>query len=412
MTLDEPDKPVTVTWAKRNKWLDALSLVPFGLAALLFVITLASAVPVAAIAPHLVGLGIFLRFFLRRRNPWPEAVAAEARVENGVLRFADQEVPLAEIKNAVIVPGAPNPHVLIERKRLGTPVRLFVNDVGDARRILKMLGWDATQRTLSEGAMSWVMANSARLFGTIFGSMFTTFVVAGLAAKLAPALMALVPFVLIAMLIVTMAPSRVTIGGDGILLEWLRWKKFVAIGDLLSARVFDEGMGRNRRVGISMLTKTQGEVRVALGGAWSVDKAHALVERIDEVRSAGAAAATGEAAASGFIAQIGELAKSTKEWLSELRALGAGTLATHRVAPIAPDTLLRLVEDAAAPPRARVAAAIALRASGDGDAERRVRVAAETAAHPKLRVALERTIGDDDEALVEAVEELAEARAE
>jgi hypothetical protein len=406
VTSESEPTPISATWAKRNKWLNGLSLAPFGLAALLLLVTIATGIPVVGLAPHLIGLGAVARLFLRRRNPWPEPDRTSVSVKDGVLSFSDQRIPLSDIKNAVIIPGEPNPQILIERKRLGLPVRLFVNDAEEARAVLRMIGWDATQRTLSDSAMSWVMSSSLRLFGTIFGSLFATFVVAGLAGAVFPPLIALAPLFILTMAFFALAPSRITIGGDGILLEWLKWKKFIALTDLLSARVFDEGMGRNRRVGILLLTKSQGEVRVAVGGGWNVEKAQALVERIAEVRAAGKAAAIGEAAANGFIAQIGEAAKSTKEWLAELRALGSGAMVTHRVAPIAPETLLRVVEDATAPPPARVAAAVALKASGDVSAQARVRVAAETAAHPKLRVALERTIEDDEVALVEAVDAL------
>ncbi|CAN5645455.1 hypothetical protein BH09MYX1_BH09MYX1_23460 [soil metagenome] len=402
------EESVTVTWAKRNRWLQRLSVVPFALAGLLFAVTIATAVPVVAIAPHLIGLGVFYRFFLRRRNPLPELIATKATVRDGALCFADQRIPLNEIKNAVIVPGAPgrpDPQVLIERKRLGTPVRFSVANVDEARHVLRLVGWDASQRTLSESAMSWIMSHPLRVFGTIFGSMIATFILAGLAAKLAPPLMAFVPLILIAMAFFVLAPSRVTIGGDGVLLEWLRWKRFIAIGDLLSAHMFDSGSGRNRRVGVELLTKS-GPVRVVLGGGWQIDKANALVLRIQEVKAAGDAAKIGETAATGFIDQITKAAKDTKDWLEELRALGSGERATHRVAPIAPEALLRVVEDPGAPARARVAAAVALKSSGLGDSAARVRVAAETAAQPKLRIALERSIDEDDAALIEAVDDL------
>ena len=136
----EDVKPVTVTWAKRNKVLNALSLAPFGLAAALFLVTLATAIPVAAIAPHLVGLGIFLRFFLRRRNPWPEAIAGEARVEDGaLLRRSASSRRDQERRHR---PRHAEPPRLIERKRPASPC----DSSSTMRRCMTRAshaGWDA-----------------------------------------------------------------------------------------------------------------------------------------------------------------------------------------------------------------------------------------------------------------------------
>ncbi len=405
------NEKLLVTWARRNKWLHALSLAPFALAALLLVATVLTGAPFAAIAPHLLIVGIFSQIYLRKRNPRPELVDGEASVEGGVLRFAGQEVPLSEIKRAVVVPSPTFPEVVIERRGLKPPVRLRMQSGRaswrneEARQILRMVGFDATQRTLELTAMSQVMASPLRMFGTIFGGMGSAFALGALGQAIFPPLVMLAPIVLLLMAASFVMPSHVTVGGDGVLVQWLRWKRFVPIGDIGSAVVFDEGMGRNRRVGV-LLSLPREELRIPVGSIWDLERAKALLERIDEVKATRNAKAIGDTAADGFLAQIERKAKSTKEWLDELRAIGTGALATHRIAPVAPETLLRVVEDPQAPKPARVAAAVALKSSGDEDAVRRVRVAAETAAHPKLRVALERSIEEDEAALIEAVDEL------
>lgn len=401
---------VPVKLAKRNKWLAWLARVPLGLAIAFMIATAANVAPLAFVAPHLLALAVFGEIYLRRRNPRPELTDTTATVRDGVLELVSQgiRVPLSDVKNALIVPGSPNPHVLVDRKGLREPLRLYVKNVDDARAVLRLLGYDASQRTLVASAMSWAMASRVRVVGLALGAMGAAAALTAVLGAIAQPFTLLAPFVMIATFLVAAIPSRVTIGGDGILLEWLRRRKFVPIADVLSAVVFDEGMGRSRRVGVQIATRS-GVERIVLGGMFSLDKAHALVERIAEVKSAEGAMAIGEAAASGFVAQFAEGALAdTRAWLAELRALGAGAMATHRVAPVPPATLLQVVEDPAAPPPARVAAAVALRASGDPDGAARVRVAAETAAHPKLRVALERSVEDDDDALVEAVEGLRE----
>lgn len=402
-------KDVPVVWARPNKWLRGLSYAPFALALALLLITIATGTAFAAIAPHLIGLGFFARFFLRRRNPLPEMVPGSARVTEGVLECAGERIPLAEIKNAVIVPNPPNPSVLIERRRLKTPMRLVMANTEEARDLLRLVGYDATQRTLQLSAMPWTMSTTLRTFATIFGAMGITFAIALLASVIAPPLAALAPLSMVLMLLAFVIPSRVTVGGDGVLVEWLRWKRFVPIAEIRSAALFDEGMGRNRRVGVNLALRNE-IVRIHVGAGLAMEKAKALLERIDEVRSAKGAKAIGEVATETFLARVARTTKDTKAWLADLRALGTGELATHRVAPVDPETLLRLVDDPQAPAPARVAAAVALKSSGHGDADQRIRVAAETAAHPKLRVALERSIEDDEAALIEAVDELEAAR--
>lgn len=402
---------VPVTWAKRNKWIDALSWLPFALVPVLLLASILTHTPYVAVTPHLLIAGLAGKFFLRRKNPAPELVDGTASVKDGVLSFADQRIPIADVTSAVIVPGSTTPTVVIHRRRLGLPVRLVVSSTDEARKVLRMVGFDATQRTLKLRAMSWVMGSALRTFLTIFGGLGAGFAAATIGHAIAPPLVMIAPLIMLAMTATFLIPSNVTVGGDGVLVEWLRWKRFIPIGDIRFGTIYDEGMGRNRRVGV-LLTLREGELRIPVGSRWEMESAKALLERIEEVRSAKGAKAIGEsAAAEGFLAQIVRTTQSTKEWLAELRAIGTGELATHRVAPVAPETLLRVVEDPGAPPPARVAAAVALKSSGDGDAAKRVRVAAETAAHPKLRVALERSLEEDEDALAEAVDDLQKADA-
>ena len=98
------------------------------------------------------------------------------------------------------------------------------------------------------------------------------FAIALVGHAIAPQLAALAPLAVLAMVSLILVPSRVTVGGDGVLVEWLRWKRFVPIGDIRVATVYDEGMGRNRRVGI-LLTLREGEL-LLLGcdTFWSFDE--------------------------------------------------------------------------------------------------------------------------------------------
>lgn len=96
------------------------------------------------------------------------------------------------------------------------------------------------------------------------------------------------------------------------------------------------------------------------------------------------------------------------EWLRALRRIGSSKTAVYRGAPLDAARLSRLLDDPAASPSARAAAAIVLAASGDPTTAPRLRVGAGALASPKTRIALERLAdAPDDEAVAEALEVLA-----
>ena len=78
-------------------------------------------------------------------------------------------------------------------------------------------------------------------------------------------------------------------------------------------------------------------------------------------------------------------------WIEELRAVGSGAQAAHRVAPVPPrPSAQRIVESAGARPLPLARpAALALGPRLDGRDRDRLRAAASTTASPRLRVALE-----------------------
>lgn len=158
----------------------------------------------------------------------------------------------------------------------------------------------------------------------------------------------------------------------------------------------------------------QGKVRLDLtnGGVeelqCSADEGDLVAERVREALEAGRedGRPPGEAA----------LARSDRPiatWISELRGLLRRDESGYRRFELDAATLLRIAEDARMPGETRVAAAIALGPELDDDKRKRLRVAADTAAMPKLRVALEAASAGEDEELADALAELeteAEAR--
>lgn len=103
--------------------------------------------------------------------------------------------------------------------------------------------------------------------------------------------------------------------------------------------------------------------------------------------------------------------RTAREWLNALR--GAETADPFRSDPVRSAVdgaeLWRIVEDGRAEPIDRAAAAAAVTEPFDEADRARVRVAADAAAQPELRVALESVANADDDALTEALDALGEA---
>jgi hypothetical protein len=93
-----------------------------------------------------------------------------------------------------------------------------------------------------------------------------------------------------------------------------------------------------------------------------------------------------------------------KAWLDRLRALVVKA-ETFREAPPTHDELARILDDAHATEEHRAAAAVALAATGN-EGKARLRVARDATADPKLRVAIDAAISDDDGALADALHEI------
>jgi hypothetical protein len=131
-------------------------------------------------------------------------------------------------------------------------------------------------------------------------------------------------------------------------------------------------------------------------------RAHQLVERM---RAALAAYRSGAPVDGGEALQ--RAGRDARAWLSRLRRIEAGANASAREAPVAPERLWRVLESPSAPPETRAGAAAALAGALDDDGRRRLRVVLDDTAHPRLRVALESALDGDDDALAEALDELA-----
>lgn len=130
--------------------------------------------------------------------------------------------------------------------------------------------------------------------------------------------------------------------------------------------------------------------------------ASAIAERISEAK---AAAAGHGAPAAAALARDG---RSTSDWLDALRALLAEGRDAYRGGVDRP-TLLATLEDPGVDADVRAAAAVALRGELRPDERARLRVARDTVADPRLRVALEAVDEGDDDAVESALRDFERA---
>lgn len=338
-----------------------------------------------------------------------------AKIDAGTLRVDEHTVSVdgrvvaerADLEAAFIVPTEGAALVHLQRKgRFSPPVFVRVRDELEAEGLLRELGFDAEHTAAQMRIASGLLAMSVWKQTVSMMAPLLAFVPAMIAFGAAhnPAgSMASVATLLAYVFGLSFTPTTVRVGTDGIVTRWLGRTRFISHADIVRTETYGEAMGGKTQRGVRLYLKSGEAVRLPTGQT-DIAKVEAkrLEHRIDEARLAhrrGAVGGTTELLARGD--------RTLADWIRYLRGMGAGAVGPR--APAVPsDVLLRIVEDSRAAPLDRASAAVAAIASGDDDVKRRVRVAADTTASPKLRVALERiATGDDEElALAESLDEL------
>ncbi len=400
---------------RRNPWVMALSLSPLLLNFVFIAMAIATG-KVASLVPciHATLLGLFGALYAYRLNLWPSVAEAEVRADAKGLRVdSDLFVPVAAIKEAFVVPrpGEP-PHVLIRRRGLQMPIELRVPDEGGGLRMLRALGFDASQTVARFRIMSRVKQQRGKVNAlVVLTAMLSPALALVVTVMLAPAFvflgrvlhvpgvqfLMLIPFLM--MLALFSVPTHLLVGADGLLIKWLFWQRFIAHDQIQRVTRYDEGSSGKRYVGIDVVLHSGETIRLpVMQAAWDNGTVAMIHERVRE-----AAHAWREGSAHTDASVLAQPHETTNaQWIPHLRALGMGALATHRTAPLLPDTLWRIVEDPSARPTERVAAAIALSGSIDDDGKGRLRVVAQATALPKLRAALDAVADETEDAALEA----------
>jgi hypothetical protein len=186
--------------------------------------------------------------------------------------------------------------------------------------------------------------------------------------------------------------TSVTVGLDGVEIRCGRAVRFVPLAGAREVRIAEKAVE---------IERDDGELVEVVGRAgFSEERVRAVVLRVREAievqrRRAGA----------GAHAALARGPRSVTAWREELRVLAAR--GGYRAAAISREDLVEVLEDPTAPAERRVGAALALAGTDDDATRERLRIAADTCASPRLRVALDGIAGaaPDDEAIEAALAE-------
>lgn len=192
---------------------------------------------------------------------------------------------------------------------------------------------------------------------------------------------------------------EVVVGVDGIELRAASRRLFLAYRDIAGIKrtaapgttIVSPGFELRLRDGRRITIDTRRERFRA--GAWRDDPA------FDAAVLAWKACSAGEP--SPRLALLDRAERSASEWQRDLRS---GVAGGYRSLPASPEALFEVLRDANAPRPSRAAAAVRL--SGDAEQAVRLRVAIDDIADEKIRKIASAALGDDDDALEAALDQL------
>ncbi len=299
--------------------------------------------------------------------------------------------------------------------RIGAGRRTFevrVVDAEEARRLVEALA-PADLATQAVRLPSRVMSQPGQLarFGLYAVVLTAAFPLVGLAwhvdRAMALALLAMALGATAALVAGLIADTVVELGPIGVTVNWLGRKRLLAFSTIESFRMIEEASdwaGTRTQPYLAIAMKSGEVVRLPVGDAPS----EAIRDFLGKARRALA-----QRPMTPTEAALRQRGGGVHAWFEAVRDLAtAAGPATHRTAPVGPDALWRVVEDADATSDARAGAAIALVSALGEEAKTRLRIAA-LAAPPRLRVAFEAAAHATTEAELEQVlAEIAEPDAE
>lgn len=312
---------------------------------------------------------------------------------------APRIIPLGAVEGALSVMGNEDEVEIVLAG--GDVLRLSLPNREAPAELVSALGFgaDARRTVLTTGDDH--AALSAGCWGVFHGSLLTVVATCGLAAlassvrpigQILGYLIAGIfvgASVLIAKLL---APRRIVVGTDGILVEKAFRRLFIPLSSVRHVQTDHRGV-------VTVVTPPAGSKageRVIRLTSDTSRRAVALEQRIQDAL---ALARPGSLEApSALIARGG---RSIAEWREGLRRLVAGE-GGYRGERVSIDALLRAAESPEAPVEQRVGAALAIGMSEDGEARKKLRIAVEGIADDTLRAAMDRAAeGEEDAAAIE-----------
>jgi hypothetical protein len=355
-------------------------------------------------------LAIVTALWAWRQKPWARYREMTVRAGPRGLELGKRLLPRAHIQGALVVPadGKKPTRVRVSSTGLRPPIEVAVDDVAEGRALLRALGRDVSQAAATFRVGSGISGNPLRMLGVGLAAAAVVLSIAAVASWLGVhAAFGATPFLgMVAVVALFVLPARLVVGADGIAHRWLFFRRFIDYADVSTVTRYRRG----KEEGLSILLESNETVRIPIesGGISETGHAAAIEERVNEALDAwqrGGAVADE--------ARLGRGERALSDWITALKAMGAGADAGPRQAPVPRDRLWRIVEDPRADHAARAAAAVAL-GGGEDEERARLRVVAEATAAPRLRVAIEAAAGQDEAAIGEAlaaVEEEAKRRA-
>jgi len=371
--LEAFDQDVLIV--RRSSFLLAVAAAPAILGAELACTGRTSALAVGA---ALAWLGLGLLFHVWRRNPAPNERRAHARADARGL-FIDGRLVLrsSRIRGGWLQPKACGPPwVRVRGRGAASGVDLAVRDVACGRALLRALAVEPTRVSAQYWAMAQPWGEPRRLARiTVALGLLLAFGVA--AGRSSSAALALVVVGIIVLVVGSALPTRVTVGADGVLLQWLGTMRFVRWSSVADIQSFEHG---------TVLALAKGEwltLRMPAAHEQHHADRDAMLERMREAWRAHGQGRSDQAAAR-LVRRAGG---RTREWVRAVRAI-ATSWDGYRAAGIPNDRLWSIVEDPSAGRASRTGAALALAQSLDVDGRARLRGAACSCAEPRLRIAL------------------------
>ena len=400
MSTTPPFVSTELSVVRRNGWILALAASPI----LLVIARLFFDTPVHHPFFGFVFQGLALAplalVYVVRRNPWPRVEKLPVEADAGGVKLGAKRVPRAALRAGFVLPGG-QPRVLLQRK-LGLPIELQVSSTEQGRGLLRALGFDASQ-TVARFRVASRLVSRRSYMATMMGVTFAVyggfigFMTGRHHDHVSPVFGALLSVVLALVFAFFLVPTWLSIGADGVVLSWFRSKRFIGYGEIARVEPYRKSWGRAQYVGVTLVLRSGEEVPIPTGKARWDEQSNLIKERLREAMEA---FKEGGTAADAAMLQRGS--RAVADWVTALRAIGAGANADMRTAPLPPERLFRIVEDPTCTAPERAAAAVALGTDLDDEARARLRSAAAAVAAPRLRVAIEAAAGSSAEAELEA----------